>query len=223
MKILIADDHRLIREGLKAQLAELDGEVQILEAWDAATVWAAARGHPDLDLALLDLHMPGMNKAQSIAQLRESFPSLPVVVLSGDEDPLDVEEILRIGASGYIPKTTSGPVMINALRLVLAGGQYLPSLLLGERSALPAQTAPPALVREEPQEKDGAALLSPRQREVMDLLADGLSNKIIAQRLDLTVGTVKSHVAQIFQVLGVNNRTAAVIAARGLRPNRNRP
>jgi len=221
MKILIADDHRLVREGLKSLLSQLERQLQLVEAWDADTARTAVRDNPDLDVALIDLNMPGMTGVSSIASLRESFPSLPLIVVSAIEDPREIEEILRIGASGYIPKTASAEVMVQAIRLVLAGGQYLPSLLLSSTSQLVnASTAPGSAEQEKTEQaQQGRSVhLTQRQQEVLSLLADGLSNKLIAKKLGLTVGTVKSHMVQIFQVLGVRNRTAAVVAAQRFRP-----
>jgi len=226
MKILIADDHRLVREGLKSLLSQLEGQLQLVEAWDASTAWAAVRDNPDLEAALIDLNMPGMTGANSIASLKESFPSLPLIVVSAVEDPREIEEILRIGASGYIPKTASAEVMVQAIRLVLAGGQYLPPLLLSPRPQLiDAPAAPEETEQAQPEHalQSRDVHLTQRQQEVLGLLADGLSNKLIAKKLGLTVGTVKSHMVQIFQVLGVRNRTAAVVAAQRFRPRQRPP
>ena len=216
MKILLADDHVLVREGLKPFLAHLSRKVQFVEAWDAASLMEAVRSQADLDLALVDLNMPGMQGAQSISQLRDVSPSLPVIVLSGVEIPDQVEAVLHAGASGYIPKSSVAEIMVSAIRLVLAGGQYLPPLLLstvpnnGSASANPPQTGRlPALSR-------AAKKLTARQREVVDLLAQGFTNKMIAGELGMVEGTVKSHLVQIFHLLGMHNRTSAVIAAQRL-------
>ena len=215
MKILVADDHLLVREGLKPFVAQLESHVAVVEAWDAASLQAAVHAHPDLDLALIDLHMPGMQGVGSIAALRDTAPTLPVIVLSGLEAPSDIQALLRCGASGFIPKSSSADVMVSAIRLVLAGGQYLPPLLLSSIAA----EKPPALrawTEPAPARTIGAKRLSPRQREVVELLAQGLSNKMIARQLGLVEGTVKSHLVQIFHQLGVRNRTSAVMAAQAL-------
>jgi DNA-binding NarL/FixJ family response regulator len=217
MKILVADDHALLREGLKPFLMPLARHVVLLEAWDCASLGAAVRTHSDLDLALVDLHMPGMYGAKSIAELREASPTLPIIVLSAMEAPADVEVVLRSGASGYIPKTSSSEIIVSAIKLVLAGGRYLPPLLL---PTVPGAQAPVDVREPEPTwtaQPHGAERLSPRQREIVGLLAQGLSNKMIARKLGLVEGTVKSHLVQIFHVLGVRNRTSAVVAAQALR------
>jgi len=215
MKILIADDHALLREGLKPLLARMEPGVVLVEAWDLASLRGAVAEHPDLDLALIDLQMPGMQGASSVGALRDASPGLPLIVLSGLEVPGDIKALLRSGAAGYIPKTSNSEVIVSAIRLVLAGGQYLPPLLLSRLDASETPGNAPA-----PSSEIGVPAdfrqLSPRQREVIALLAQGLSNKQIARKLGLVEGTVKSHLVQIFHVLGVHNRTAAVIAAQAL-------
>jgi DNA-binding NarL/FixJ family response regulator len=237
MKILVADDHLLIRQGLRPLLALLargvdgvDGRVEVVEAWDLASLTAALEADAEFDLALIDLQMPGMQGTPTIGAIRDGWPLLPVVVLSAQESRREVRAALQAGASGYVPKSSSAGVLMNAIRLVLAGGQYLPPLLLAADDAAPSDVAAGDVARDlaGPGNGDGPdgahALpakgrpLSARQREVVALLAEGLSNKMIARRLGLVEGTVKSHLVQIFGVLGVRNRTAAVVAARGLGP-----
>lgn len=227
MKILLADDHALIRAGLRSELAALDERVEFVEAWDSQTLREACDRHRDLDLAVVDLSMPGMERERTIAQLRDAHPALPLVVLSGGDPIADATAVLRAGAAGFIAKSGMSKVMLQAIRLVLAGGQYLPPQLMelaGPRASTqaaspsmpyggaPAMRAVPA-PRGPPRAPD---LLSERQRQVFDLLADGLSNKAIARRLGITEGTVKTHVATIFDVLNVHNRVSAVAAARAL-------
>ena len=213
MKILIADDHALIRSGLRGELGGLDAAVHFVEAWDAESTRTAFELHPDLDLALVDLTMPGMMGARSIAALRHDHPTVPLIVLSAVEEPSEVRAVLRSGASGFIPKAAAAKVMLQAIRLVLAGGEYLPPQLM---HLLDAGTDAPAERGAETARVDGAACLSPRQREVFALLAKGLSNKMIARQLGITEGTVKSHVATIFDLLKVHNRVSAVAEARRL-------
>lgn len=216
MKILLADDHVLVREGLKATLASLAPQVHFVDAWDSASVWQQADSHRDLDLALIDLGMPGMTGAGGIARLRADFPMLPVIVLSGAETRSDAEASLQAGASGFIPKSASADITLSAIRLVLAGGVYLPPLLLHGAP----DPHPPALDEGHVDTIRPEVLLenlSQRQREVLALLAEGRSNKSIARALDVTDGTVKTHLAQIFRVLNVHNRVAAVVAASRLR------
>jgi len=219
MKILLADDHALIRSGLRSELSTLASMVDFVEAWDAASLREMFEQNRDLDLALVDLTMPGMQGARSIAVLRADYPMVPLVVVSGIDAASEVQAVLRAGAAGYIPKSGMPQVMLQAIRLVLAGGQYLPPQLMhtlgdvaSDRIGVDAGSAAA------PNGVDAGRLelLSPRQREVFALLAKGLSNKLIARQLDITEGTVKSHVATIFDVLHVHNRVSAVAEARML-------
>lgn len=213
MKILIADDHVLIRAGLRSELACLSDDNDYVDAWDEGSLRDEFTRHPDLDLALVDLGMPGMRGAATIAALREAFPAVPLIVLSGVDACSEVQSVLRAGASGYIPKSAMSQVMLQAIRLVLAGGQYLPPQLMdtgnrhsNDAPAVAASNLAPAHSRLD--------ALSPRQREVFALLAKGLPNKRIARELGITEGTVKSHIAAIFDLLQVHNRVSAVAEAR---------
>ena len=222
MKILLADDHALIRAGLRNELEQLDANVDFVEAWDADSLRLMFEMHRDLDLALVDLMMPGMSAAQTIGALRQDYPTVPLIVLSGTDAGTEVQAVLRAGAAGFIPKTGMSKVMLQAIRLVLAGGQYLPPQLMqvldSNEHELAAAESATAWTEEPKHTADSSRLklLSPRQREVFALLAKGLSNKMIARQLDITEGTVKSHVATIFDVLNVHNRVSAVAEARKL-------
>jgi len=222
MKILLADDHALIRSGLRNELEELEAAVEFVEAWDADSLRQMLDRHVDLDLALVDLTMPGMDGARTIGALREAHPTIPLIVLSGADPVADAQAVLRAGAAGFIPKSAVSKVMLQAIRLVLAGGRYLPSQLMSlleMSSHEPSAIATPTLKSGERKAMAGNRrldILSQRQREVFELLAKGLSNKMIARHLNVTEGTVKSHVATIFDVLQVHNRVSAVAEARRL-------
>lgn len=205
MRILVADDHALVREGLVHTLRELDPAAEIVEADSASAVHAALAGGPGFDLALLDLFMPGVEGFDLFAAVCDRFPELPVVVLSASEEPAHVRKAIDCGASGYVPKSSGRDVMLSALRLVLAGGLYLPPATLAGGDDAAAVPAPA-------QQLLGS--LTPRQREVLRLLGAGLSNKEIARRLGLSENTVKIHVTAILRSLQVSNRTAAVVLAR---------
>jgi DNA-binding NarL/FixJ family response regulator len=229
MKILLADDHALIRAGLRGELATLDAHVEFVEAWDAQTLQEMCDRHRDLDLAVIDLTMPGMQRERTIALLRDACPALPLVVLSGGNPNVEANAVLRAGAAGYIPKSGMSKVMLHAIRLVLAGGQYLPPQMLQPAVAphtTPVQPTEDAARDWQPSIEPRTAsssrtakpvdVLSERQRQVFALLAEGLSNKGIARRLGISEGTVKTHVATIFDLLHVHNRVSAVAAARAL-------
>ena len=201
MKILIVDDHALFREGLRHVLLQLDKDGEILEAGQCDEAFKLTEAHPDIDLVLLDLSLPGMDGFAGLATFREQFPDVPVVVMSGSEERHDVQSALDNGALGYIPKSSTSQVMLSALRLVFSGGVYIPSIML---SATGTDSAP----------RLGG--LTDRQLAVLKLLAEGKSNKLIGRELDLAEGTVKIHISSIFRTLNVGNRTEAVVAARKL-------
>lgn len=205
MKILLADDHDLFRAGLGLVLHELGADTSLVQAASLTDAIQCAEAEPDLDLALLDLNMPAMNGAVGLQKFRAQFPDVPVVVVSGSDEVSDVQQVLSAGASGFIHKSTPPPVMLSALRLVLAGGVYVPLQAMHRESA-PLST----------NNRAWASGLTARQMEVLRLLAVGKPNKVIARELDLSEGTVKIHLSAIFRVLDVNNRTEAVLAAQQL-------
>ena len=211
MKILIVDDHPLIREALRQVLTALDKELTLLEAQTCAEALSMADRNPDLDLVLLDLGLPDAAGSDALTQMRERFPSIPVVVLSASEEPRVVTSAIDAGAMGFIPKTASNQVLLNALRLVLAGGVYLPREVLlhgagNSRTGTEAAAGPRA--------ED--IRLTARQRDVLALLVQGKPNKLICRALHLAEGTVKIHVTAILKALNVSNRTQAVIAVSRL-------
>lgn len=213
MRFLVADDHAVFRVGLLYLLQRLDPEAEILEASDYAEALEIAEREESIDLILVDLLMPGIDGYSGISSLRDRSPAAPIIVVSARENPVDVQASLDNGAMGYLPKSSSSEVMLNAIRLVLAGGMYLPPALLGKKEGdrradgLETSFGQPRL------SKQVARSLTRRQRDVMRLLALGRSNKAIAQELDLAEGTVKVHVSAIFKALNVTNRTEAVIIA----------
>ncbi|QLQ03524.1 MAG: response regulator transcription factor [Thiobacillus sp.] len=212
MKTLLADDHPLMREGVRQVLSQLEPPVEIIDAHDYPSLFAQTALHADLDLALVDLNMPGFVGMQGITQYRSRFPDIPLVVLSASESPHDIRNALEAGALGYIPKAASTAVMLSALRQVLAGNIFVPACLGDGNGGL--HTVAPA---------DFEALqhsgLTARQLEVARLLAQGCANKAIAGMLAMSESTVKVHIAAIFRALDVTNRTEAVLAIQRLTHN----
>jgi len=206
MKILVADDHALIREALRLLLQELDSDTTVIEAVDGESARRLVAAHPELDLALLDLRLPGVSGLDLLGELRSGYPDLPIVVLSGVEDAATMRAALDRGAMGFIPKSSSNRVMLGALRLVLSGGRYLPSELLTA-----AVTATP--------ESFSKIKLTERQRDVLRLMVQGQSNKQICRELGLAEPTVKIHVTAILRALNVTSRAQAIVAVNrfGLR------
>jgi DNA-binding NarL/FixJ family response regulator len=210
MKLLVVDDHPLFREGLRSVLDALGSDVKVAEARDFSEALAALQPGADFDLILLDLRIPGMDDISGIKQLRDRAPDVPVVVVSALEDRRVVAEAFQHGAIGYIPKTSNSEVMINALKLVLAGGKYLPSIMAGAYdTGLGTGSGDGARQPDAPR-------LTRRQRDVLALIGHGKSNKEIADTLGLAEGTVKIHVTAILKALKASNRTQAAIAAANM-------
>jgi len=216
MKILVVDDHVLIRDALRSVLKEVKGDAVVLEASDSRQAMALVAEHAELGLILLDLNLPDRDGFSLLAELRERYPAISVVVLSGQQDRSSVVKALDLGALGYIPKSGQREVMLSALQLVFAGGIYIPpEILAREAQPLPGSGgAPPA--RDRPQVSPSDLGLTERQLDVLALMMQGKSNKAICRVLDLAEPTVKNHVTAILKALNVTNRTEAVIAVREL-------
>lgn len=215
VKVLVIDDHPLILEALRHVLAQLDIDLEVLDAASAEAGRRLVDEHPDASLALLDLTLPGADGFQLLAEFRAAHPAVPVVVLSASERHVDVLRALDMGAMGYIPKRSSNSVMLQALRLVLSGGIYVPAAAIGPGVEPAGGRTPPApapALRTTPRELG----LTERQAEVLGCILQGLPNKLICRRLALAEGTVKIHVAAILRALNVHNRTQAVIEASRL-------
>ncbi len=205
MRTLIADDHALFRDGLRLQLESHDPSMQVLEAADFDAVFEQVRETDPPNLILIDLAMPGMDWRQALPLLRKRCPDAAVVIVSASDAREDILAALNSGAAGYIPKSSPGKVMLRALELVLSGGIYVPPEVL----SWVGRTGKPAAASE----ITVAHSLTPRQNEVLSLMAEGQSNKKIARALDLSEGTVKLHVAAVLKALGADNRTQAVLVA----------
>ena len=206
LRILLADDHEMVRLAMRHALSALAADIEWLEAANAADVERLADRDPDL--ALLDLHMPGSDGVPWIGRLRDRCPTLPIIVVSAEESPSLVRELINSGVAGFIPKSDTAAVILQAVRLVLSGGTYAPLRLLGGGGRTTNGTA-----SAERQETPSHGLTQ-RQLEVLALLARGLPNKLIARELGLSEGTVKVHLLAIFRALDVSNRTEAVVAAQ---------
>ena len=245
MKFLVADDHELIRQGVKGMLRGLDPDAQFDEADTWETLAAAARPDADHDLAIVDLHMPGMSGASSLEVLLKANPALPVVVLSAEESPDEMRAVLAAGALGFVPKRQPASVMLKAIELVLSGGAYVPMealSLLGSRDAQQSAdgcaeragaaasqatagtagqstatlTEPIAQLQAlQPHQQHLLENLSPRQQDIMRLVHRGWTNKMIARELGVAEGTVKVHLSVIFRALGVHNRSTAIAVING--------
>jgi DNA-binding NarL/FixJ family response regulator len=214
MKILIVDDHALIRDALQGVLKKLQRGATVLEASDSQQAFDIIAGNPDINLILLDLTLPGRDGLSVLAELRERYPAISVVVLSALQDRANVQKVLDLGAAGFIPKSARREVMLSALQLVFAGSVYVPPEILAPEGF--AEAAPS-------QQRDNRSIvslsdlgLSERQQDVLALVMQGNSNKVICRTLNLAEPTVKNHVTAILRALKVSNRTEAVIAVTEL-------
>ena len=242
MKFLVADDHELIRQGVKGLLRGLDPDATFDEADSWETLAAAARPDANHDLAIVDLHMPGMTGASSLQMLLKENPALPVVVLSAEESPDEMRAVLAAGALGFVPKRQPASVMLKAIELVLSGGAYVPmealsllgsrdaatatatadaastagaTALAGQTTAAPPEAAPVRVEALQPHQQHLLENLSPRQQEIMRLVHRGWTNKMIARDLGVAEGTIKVHLSVIFRALGVHNRATAIAVING--------
>lgn len=211
MRILIGDDHLLFREGLRRLLEQLHADASFTEAGTFGELVEQCRSGGVFDVVLMDLHMPGWPGFDGLRDVQGLQPGVPVVVISASESLGDIRGALDHGATGYIPKSSSVKVMLGALNLVFSGGIYVPP---GALSAA-VDTAPRRRTMDVVDRSAGYGLTQ-RQREVLECLRLGKSNKQIAYELGLSEGTVKIHVTAIFKSLGVKNRTQAVIAAAAM-------
>lgn len=224
MKIMIADDHSIIRAALRSIVEALSASIDIVEVASFSELISTLDTLKDdpPDLVTLDLNMPGSEGAPSVAQVVARSGKSPVVVFSMTEDAAVIRACFAAGVRGFVPKSTDHPQLVGILNLILAGGVYVPPQLAfgAEAQALPATAASFSI----PQPAAGQATLSPslpaansltrRQRDVMELLANGMSNNEIGHQLGLNLSTVKAHVSGVLRGLGVNSRTQAAIKIR---------
>ncbi|TCM19808.1 LuxR family two component transcriptional regulator [Novosphingobium sp. PhB165] len=209
-RALIVDDHALVRDGLRTVFEQAFPACEVLDAADLAEALDRLESSGrdigeqggDVDLVLLDLLIPGIEGLSGLETLRGRFPTAPVVIVSGVSDPQAVRSALAAGAAGFVPKSLRRDQLVEALRLVLAGGIYRPELLAGDPYA-----AEDASIRAR------IDSLTPQQRVVLGQLAAGKLNKQIAYELDVSMTTVKAHVSAILQKMHVFSRTQAVILA----------
>jgi DNA-binding NarL/FixJ family response regulator len=204
LKILVVDDHALVREGLRQVLKGLDDEVEVLEAGSCTRAFELALMHADLDLVLLDYHLPDMNGLEALDVFALQVPELPIIVLSGSVNPKIMRQVMNKGAAAFLTKSGMSDELLSVTRLVLAGDVYVPPELM----ALSASA-----LMDEPAADPLAPQFTPRQEEVLYLLLDGYTNKEIGKMLSLSDETVKNHISGILRGFGVQTRTQAVLAA----------
>ena len=207
MKVLIVDDHALIREALHTVLKQLKRESVIYDASSGRQAMQIVEEHPDLDLILLDINLPDRDGFSVLGELRDRYATIAIIILSASDDQDKVKQAFKLGALGFIPKTTEREVMVTAIELVLSGGIYIPSEILDQgETPLPRLTS-----KSLAQEFLSGLGLTNRQIEVLALLMQGKSNKVIATALNMGVPTVKNQITVILKALKVTSRTEAVI------------
>lgn len=210
MKILLIDNHALFRDGLRYILQRLHGGVgEILEAGNFSDGLELAGQNPDLALALLELKSPGSEGAVSVGFFRQHYPHIPVVVVSSEEDCHVINKALDYGASGFVCKSSPASILLDALKLALSGNIYVPEQLLRQHGITAVHEGHRNNRHSNPDKHN----LTTRQAHILRCLATGLSNKEIAGLSNLSEGTVKAHVAAVYQTLQVKNRMEAAQVA----------
>jgi DNA-binding NarL/FixJ family response regulator len=213
-KVLVADDHTLFRKGLALVLQNIFEDLEVMEAIDAHEALALIGDHPDLDLALLDLSMPGMENLQGLSTITSSTGKTPVAILSAHQDAKSIRTTIKLGARGYLLKSFSEDSLRHALALIMAGEIFVPSSVL---AAGFDDVRDPVFPSDNSKGRNPLQNLTRRQREVLNHIMEGKSNKVIARELGLYESTVKAHIQVILEKLQADNRThAAMIAAQWL-------
>lgn len=207
LKLLVVEDHALVREGLVRLLGQIESGATVLESADFESALTVLDNEGEFDLVLLDLALPGIDGFAGLDILRRRYPAMPVAVVSAFDDTPTITRVLNLGASGFIPKAFSGDALLAAVREVLAGNIFRPSGQQGARLD-DATPVPPAKVSVRPDEIG----ITDRQAQVLALMVRGMSNRDIADQLDLSEGTVKIHATAVFKALGVSSRTQALVA-----------
>lgn len=203
-KIILADDHGLVRDGIRHLLARHDKDSQIFEACNFSDVLRLVDTEQDISLILLDLIMPGMEGLSSITCLRNKVPSVPIAIISFKEDYSTVYEVLELGVKGFIPKSMSSDVILSAVQLIANGGVYIPEALLQNMPGVPDDSHNQDVLPYK---------LTRRQCDILKLIATGSTNKEIGRSLGVSEATVRTHTTAIFKILNVTNRTQAVHVA----------
>jgi DNA-binding NarL/FixJ family response regulator len=214
MKILVVDDHVLIRQAMEGVLKKVSRGAVVLQAPNSTEAMRIIASQPDIDLVLLDLTLPDGDGFSILAELHERYPAIAIVVLSAAQDPANVVKALDLGARGFIPKSAQGNVIMNALRLIMSGGTYVPPEIFADRDLSNSGVRQHA--KDQVRRVPAHIGLTDRQLDVLALMMQGKSNKTICRTLDLAQPTVKNHVTAILRALKVSNRTEAVIAVNEL-------
>ncbi len=204
MKILLADDHALFRDGLILNIKQQNIDAEINSSGSYREALDALKNAPYPEAIILDLDMPDMSWQQGLPLLQKTSPKSKIIIVSAIEDAAVIKQVMNKGVKGYIPKRLEPKVIMAAIKLVLEGGTYLPPQLLKNISDKKTKN------------KDKKSLLTPRQKEVLQYIAQGLSNKQIAYEMQISEATVKLHINALLKALKANNRTQALVMAQKL-------
>ena len=207
MKVLIADDHALFRDGLSLHLEQIDPQAVIFQAGNFSQAMKIIDDEKKLDLIIIDLDMPDMDWEEALKEIKEKTDGARLVIISASEDSRSIRKSMEYGISGYIPKRSDTKVLTGALKLILDGGTYLPPSVLDNGQAVSGYNGN-ANVRAK------GKTLTNRQAQVLELVAQGMSNKQIAYEIGVSEATVKLHINALLRAVGATNRTQAVITAQ---------
>jgi len=210
-RVIVVDDHPIVRDALVASLVSLGVFDKVETAGSFAELLKRLDGGADYDLLILDLRLTDVSGSEGMVYVRENYPDIPIVIFSGNESTEIIAECFENGVHGYVPKDSPMQIIVNAIRIVLAGGSYIPPTAARLKGLEPTETQVQDLLPQAEQ-----VHFTPKQRQVFDQLMLGMPNKIIASRLDMAEGSVKTHLPSIYQLLRVKNRAQAILKSRQL-------
>lgn len=203
MKVLITDEQSLFRDGLSLRLRQIKEDVEIIQSSDLAEMQKILNKDKDIDFLIIDIDMADSNGLETINKIKQTNPNVKIITISSSEDTKNIKKILSLDVKGYIPKKLDSNILSGALRLILDGGTYIPPAML---NASPCTNITGTITLKKN--------LTNRQSQVLDLIAQGKSNKQIAYDMGVSEATVKLHINALLRSLKVNNRTQAVITAQ---------
>jgi len=203
MKVLITDEQSLFRDGLSLRLKQINQDITILQASDLAEMQKILSKEQNIDILIVDIDLAELNAAEIITKIKNLTPNTKIIAISSSEDTRNIKKILSCGVKGYIPKRSDSNILSGALKLILDGGTYIPPAMLDNVIDNTQNTTSPLKKN-----------LTNRQSQVLDLIAQGKSNKQIAYDMGVSEATVKLHINALLRSLKVNNRTQAVITAQ---------
>jgi DNA-binding NarL/FixJ family response regulator len=205
MKVLITDEQSLFRDGLSLRLKQINQDIFVIQSSDITEMQNILSQNTDIDFIILDIDLAEPNTAETISKIKTAYPQTKIIAISSSEDTKNIKKILSFGVKGYIPKKMDSNILSGALKLILDGGTYIPPVLLENSLSQNSQISANNILQKN---------LTNRQSQVLDLIAQGKSNKQIAYDMGVSEATVKLHINALLRSLKVNNRTQAVITAQ---------